>query len=299
MPGQTMGRTPAPAPAPAEAPRLPAAIPDPPEAYRVYLVDPVAGSLTPLEMKIGKQYTWSGHIYAYIKETQSAVVIPMGTRLVFAFRAEAKQKDAARWEDHPVGSAYQLEMLMVHHPGVGRPPSDDGRRYGTGQFIPIHQEAYGGRKVGLNAKKPELVSQTFLFWPTAPVPPGEYAFSIPGLLSYIYSAVDAHAFAMTAADTAVDSPSPSVANIAPTAPVAAPIGGMALVTIESSPSNAEVTVDGEFIGSTPLTGYRLNAGIRRVVVTKKGYGRWTRELKVSPGVNTRLLAELEGMTSGD
>jgi hypothetical protein len=60
-----------------------------------------------------------------------------------------------------------------------------------------------------------------------------------------------------------------------------------------------VTVDGAFIGSTPVTAYPLRAGTRRIVVTRKGYGSWSRELVVSRGVNTRIVAELEGASPGN
>jgi PEGA domain len=58
----------------------------------------------------------------------------------------------------------------------------------------------------------------------------------------------------------------------PTLPPAEPpaaLQGTARVTIESTPANADVTV-GEFIGTTPLVGYPLAAGTRRITLSKRG-----------------------------
>jgi hypothetical protein len=66
-----------------------------------------------------------------------------------------------------------------------------------------------------------------------------------------------------------------------------------LVSIESTPDNAEVYLDGELIGMTPLPHYRMNAGTRVVEVSKKGFVPWRRDLKVGAGADTRIGAELE------
>jgi hypothetical protein len=69
--------------------------------------------------------------------------------------------------------------------------------------------------------------------------------------------------------------------------------GTAAVTIESTPANAEVSVDGNLIGTTPLSAYPMAAGTRAVEVSKKGFLTWRRNLAVQGGAATRLSAELE------
>jgi len=66
----------------------------------------------------------------------------------------------------------------------------------------------------------------------------------------------------------------------------------AAVTIESTPPNAEVSLDGNLIGTTPLMGYPMAAGTRAVAVSKKGFLTWRRNLAVQGGAATRLSAEL-------
>jgi len=67
----------------------------------------------------------------------------------------------------------------------------------------------------------------------------------------------------------------------------------AAVTIESSPPNAEVSLDGKLIGTTPLMAYPMVAGTRSVAIAKKGHLTWRRNLAVVAGAATRLSAELE------
>jgi len=63
------------------------------------------------------------------------------------------------------------------------------------------------------------------------------------------------------------------------------------VNIESIPSGADVEVDGDFVGSTPLS-LDIPAGDYEVVVKKKGFIDWSRSLKTA-GANINVNAELE------
>jgi len=65
------------------------------------------------------------------------------------------------------------------------------------------------------------------------------------------------------------------------------------VSISSNVANAEVLIDGKFIGNTPLAGVRLPGGSHAIEVTAKGYSSWKRELTVVPGSPTRVVAQLE------
>jgi hypothetical protein len=64
-----------------------------------------------------------------------------------------------------------------------------------------------------------------------------------------------------------------------------------MVTISSTPSSADVEVDGKFVGNTPSSS-ALQPGEHSVRVTKKGFKTWERKLTVSGGTAT-LNAELE------
>jgi hypothetical protein len=62
-------------------------------------------------------------------------------------------------------------------------------------------------------------------------------------------------------------------------------------TIESSPTGADIEIDGNFIGSTPST-VNLTPGAHEITVKKKGFADWTRKLNVTGGA-IHLNAELE------
>jgi hypothetical protein len=64
------------------------------------------------------------------------------------------------------------------------------------------------------------------------------------------------------------------------------------VLLDSRPDNAEIQVDGKFIGTTPVE-YRLAPGVHRVEMTRGNrFSPWMRELSVSD-VPTRVTALLE------
>jgi hypothetical protein len=65
------------------------------------------------------------------------------------------------------------------------------------------------------------------------------------------------------------------------------------VSISSNVANAEVFVDGKFIGNTPLVGLRLPGGTYAIEVVAKGYVSWVRELTVVSRSPTRVVAELD------
>jgi hypothetical protein len=65
------------------------------------------------------------------------------------------------------------------------------------------------------------------------------------------------------------------------------------VSIESSVADAEVFVDGKFVGNAPLPNYRLPTGMHVIEVKSAGYAPWKRELTVSEKATTRVVASLE------
>lgn len=60
----------------------------------------------------------------------------------------------------------------------------------------------------------------------------------------------------------------------------------------STPSGADVAIDGKFVGSTPSV-VTLHPGDYRVVVSTSGFAQWKRELTVSPGSDLTVNAVLE------
>lgn len=65
----------------------------------------------------------------------------------------------------------------------------------------------------------------------------------------------------------------------------------ATLTVESTPSGADIEVDGNFMGNTPSS-LTLTAGQHTITVKKKGKKDWTRTMTVA-GHATHINAELE------
>lgn len=66
----------------------------------------------------------------------------------------------------------------------------------------------------------------------------------------------------------------------------------ATIAVKSSPDNAEVSVDGNFMGNTPAS-LKLGAGKHTVKVSLAGYKDWSRDITVSAGSEMTLSATLE------
>ena len=66
----------------------------------------------------------------------------------------------------------------------------------------------------------------------------------------------------------------------------------AKVQVSSSPTGADIEIDGNFVGNTPST-LSLPPGDHTVSVKKTGYKPWERKFKVGSGDETTLTAELE------
>jgi hypothetical protein len=65
----------------------------------------------------------------------------------------------------------------------------------------------------------------------------------------------------------------------------------ASLTIDSTPTGADIEVDGAFTGSTPST-LALAPGSHEITIKKKGFIPWSRKMNVTGG-NIHLNAELE------
>ena len=93
-----------------------------------------------------------------------------------------------------------------------------------------------------------------------------------------------------------------IAKFQPTAPANAPEQGAAAsspggsvsakLQLESDPPDADIEVDGSFVGNTPSE-VQVTEGDHTVTVKKAGFKDWERKLKVSGGSSVHLNAELE------
>ena len=64
------------------------------------------------------------------------------------------------------------------------------------------------------------------------------------------------------------------------------------ISVSSTPDNAEISVDGAFMGNTPAT-LKLTPGKHTIRVVLTGYKEWTKEITVLAGSEVRLAAVLE------
>jgi len=90
-----------------------------------------------------------------------------------------------------------------------------------------------------------------------------------------------------------DKPAASTPAPQPTAvsykPDAVPVADK--ISVSSTPANADIEIDGSFVGNTPSS-IDVTSGDHSVVVKKAGYKPWQRKLKVSGGT-VNISAELE------
>jgi hypothetical protein len=87
--------------------------------------------------------------------------------------------------------------------------------------------------------------------------------------------------------TEVSEPAPPASASEASSESATPIK----VSFTSTPSGADIEVDGSFVGNTPSS-VELATGDHSVVIRKAGYNAWERKLKVMSG-DIKLNADLE------
>jgi hypothetical protein len=109
----------------------------------------------------------------------------------------------------------------------------------------------------------------------------------------------APAGAPTPAPAATESTSAPTAQVAPTAAPAAPahpgqesVPGQVRCNFTSTPSGAEISLDGKYVGSTP-SAISVSPGSHTVVFSMPGFAQWTRELSVAPGSDLTVNAILQ------
>ena len=139
------------------------------------------------------------------------------------------------------------------------------------------KDAQGGGHVG--AMTGAIVATSIVFFPAAPlfllihgkditIPQGtEITAFVQGDMH-----VDMAKFAVHGPGNAVDAAStPAVATAASTS-----------VILESTPTAADIAIDGKFVGNTPST-VTVAAGSHQLIVSKKGFTDWTRTINVTGG----------------
>lgn len=87
-------------------------------------------------------------------------------------------------------------------------------------------------------------------------------------------------------------PSPAMST-----PVNPPPAETVRVAIESEPSGADVSVDGSYVGNTPLPDFRLQPGKHIIKIEKNGFEAWTRNITITPATPTNVRATLESKKS--
>jgi len=85
-----------------------------------------------------------------------------------------------------------------------------------------------------------------------------------------------------------ETPTASVGQVALTQAAPTPQGA---IVVDSTPSGADIEVDGEFVGNTPST-ITVAPGSHQIAIKKKGFADWTRKMTVSGG-NIHVNAELD------
>ena len=72
--------------------------------------------------------------------------------------------------------------------------------------------------------------------------------------------------------------------------------GVGYISVVSSPSGADMYINGDKIGATPISNYRLRAGSYSIAVKKDGYKDYTKEVEVKSGGSINIAANLSALT---
>jgi hypothetical protein len=161
----------------------------------------------------------------------------------------------------------------------------------SGEKIPLRgvKESKGGGHVG--AMTGAMVATSIVFFPAAPL----FLFikgkdtTIPkGHEVTVYVNGDVH---LEKSLVTTDGPA-TPQRKTPIAVNAQQVEKDIFTKFTSEPSGAEVTVDGEYAGSTPLE-IRLKDGPRSILIKKRGFVQWERKIRLETGDHRTFNAELE------
>ena len=237
--------------------------------------------------------------------SQAEIVIPSGTKV--ACRLEQTISSATAEEGQPVqlsvtenvkihdvvvipqGSACVGNVMLASAKrSMGRSGkldfSIDKVRTSDGESVPLRytMQKKSGEGKGLSTGV-MTAGAAVLFWPAAPfflMRKGKDVTINKGIVLEVF----------TDAEHAIKSSRNMISS--QTAPSSAPVAGeVSAVTITADIPDAEVEVDGGFIGNTPSTA-KLSPGLHKVTV-RSGATVWSRELNVQPGATVNVKATLK------
>ena len=160
----------------------------------------------------------------------------------------------------------------------------DSVRLVDGEKVPLRavKEAKGGGHPG--AMTGGMVATAIVFFPAAP-----FFLFMHGKDITIPKGTEITAYIN--GDTRLEEAKFQTAKTEPiTAAQALADTAMTLVDITSTPSGADIEIDGKFIGSTPSS-IKLSTGDHEIVVKKDGFAVWDRKMSVPSG-HINLSAEL-------
>ena len=156
----------------------------------------------------------------------------------------------------------------------------DHAKLASGEKVPLRaiKDNEGGGHVG--AMTGAIVATSIVFFPAAPL-----FLLMHGKDITIPKGTEVTAYVN--GDYPIDS-----AKFRPVAASRQPAAAEAMLTINSTPEAADITVDGKYVGNTPST-VRLASGDHMVKIEKAGFNSWQRSLSASAGSNLSLSPTLE------
>jgi PEGA domain len=260
---QTTSPSAAPAPsAPQNTAQVPAASSQPPQPNTLVDGTPIKLSLSQTissaDAKVGQEVP-----FEVIEDVQvdGVTVLPKGSSAI-ATVTEAEHKRS-------MGRGGKLNVSITY------------ARLADQEKVALRavKDSQGGGHVG--AMTGAIVATSIVFFPAAPL----FLF-IHGKDITIPQGTEVTAFVQgdMHLDMAKFAPAPSVAGSTATA-------AQASISIESTPSGADIAVDGSFVGNTPST-INVAPGAHEITVSKKGFADWSRKLNVTGG-NVHLSASLD------
>jgi acetyltransferase-like isoleucine patch superfamily enzyme len=163
----------------------------------------------------------------------------------------------------------------------------------SGEKVPLRAVKGGVGGNHTAAMTGAIVATSIIFFPAAP-----FFLFMHGKDITIPKGTEITAY--VAADTALDSAKfakqpAATANSQPSTEAAA-TSDFATAAIKSSPDGADITIDGNFVGTTP-SNLQLKAGEHSIVIEKSGFKPWQRTMTVTAGGTANLEVTLEKIPS--
>jgi len=247
------------APAQAQAPASPAPSPVPTLLDGTPVKLRLAQTVSSAEARVGQEIPFE--VVEEVRVNDIVVLAKGGTAIATVTDAEPKKR---------MGRGGKLDMAISY------------ARLIDGQKLALRgsKEGKGGSHTG--AMTAGIVATSLIVWPAAP-----FFLFMHGKDISIPAGTEITAF--IEGDMHLDlakfgaAPSQVAAGTSTSAQVN--------LSVDSTPSGAEIEVDGNFVGSTPST-VPVSIGNHEITVKKKGYTYWTRKMNVAGG-NVFLNAELE------